>query len=258
MLCSVLISNFNKSKYLEKCLNSVIKQTHDHVEIIFSDNGSNDASIEIASKFSNIRILKTKRSTDFPALNQIEVILKAFDSSNGDYIFLLDSDDFFEKDKIEKIIKYKSVSDMELIYDIPRLYIDENNTKPFKSKTFYNPFRSWPIIFPTSSISFTRKFFLNFRNFLFEKKYEKLEIDARLNIFSYLEKQSVLFNEILTNYNQNTNGIMSTYKKFNKNWWERRQQAHNYLSKICIMKNYQSKKNLDYYFTNFINKLIKN
>ena len=169
MLCSVLISNFNKSKYLEKCLNSVIKQTHDHVEIIFSDNGSNDASIEIASKFSNIRILKTKRSTDFPALNQIEVILKAFDLSNGDYIFLLDSDDFFEKDKIEKIIKYKSVSDMELIYDIPRLYIDENNTKPFKSKTFYNPFRSWPIIFPTSSISFTRKFFLNFRNFLFEK-----------------------------------------------------------------------------------------
>ena len=60
MLCSVLISNFNKSKYLEKCLNSVIKQTHDHVEIIFSDNGSNDTSIEIASKFSNIRILKTK------------------------------------------------------------------------------------------------------------------------------------------------------------------------------------------------------
>ena len=51
---------------------------------------------------------------------------------------------------------------------------------------------------------------------------------------------------------------MSTYKKFNKNWRERRQQAHNYLSKICIMKNYKSKKNLDYYFTNFINKLIKN
>ena len=49
-----------------------------------------------------------------------------------------------------------------------------------------------------------------------KKKYEKLEIDARLNIFSYLEKQSVLFNEILTNYNQNTNGIMSTYKNLIK------------------------------------------
>ena len=48
MLCSVLISNFNKSKYLEKCLNSVVKQTYDRVEIIFSDNESSDASIEIA------------------------------------------------------------------------------------------------------------------------------------------------------------------------------------------------------------------
>lgn len=258
MLCSVLISNFNKSKYLEKCLNSVVKQTYDHVEIIFSDNGSSDDSVAIASKFTNIKILKTKRSTDYAALNQIDVILKAFESSEGDYIFLLDSDDFFEKDKIEKIIKYKSVSGMELIYDIPRLYMDENNTKLFKSKTNYNSFRSWPIIFPTSSISFTRNFFLNFRDFLFEKNYEKLEIDARLNIFSYLEKQSVVFDEILTNYNQNTEGIMSNYKRFNKNWWVRRQQAYNYLSKICVMKNHKFKKNLDYYFTNLINKLIKN
>ena len=51
---------------------------------------------------------------------------------------------------------------------------------------------------------------------------------------------------------------MSNYKRFNKNWWERRQQAHNYLSEICVMKNHKFKKNLDYYFTNLINKLIKN
>ena len=41
--------------------------------------------------------------------------------SKGDYIFLLDSDDFFEKDKIEKIIKYKSLNNSEIIFDIPRL-----------------------------------------------------------------------------------------------------------------------------------------
>ena len=78
MFCSVLISNFNKSKYLEKCLNSVKNQTYKNTEIIFSDNGSTDDSISIASKFTNIKILETERSTNYPALNQIEVILKAF------------------------------------------------------------------------------------------------------------------------------------------------------------------------------------
>ena len=108
------------------------------------------------------KILKTERSTEYPALNQIEVLVNAFEMSKGDYIFLLDSDDFFEKDKIEKVIKYKSLNNSEVIFDIPRLYKDEKNSKIFKSKSFYNPLRSWPIIFPTSSISFTRKFFFKF------------------------------------------------------------------------------------------------
>ena len=258
MLCSVLISNFNKSKYLEKCLNSVKNQTYDKIEIIFSDNGSTDNSMSILSSFTDIKILKTERSTEYPALNQIEVLVNAFEMSKGDYIFLLDSDDFFEKDKIEKVIKYKSLNNSEVIFDIPRLYKDEKNSKIFKSKSFYNPLRSWPIIFPTSSISFTRKFFLNFRDFLFEKKYEKLEIDTRLNIFSHIERKRLLFDQILTNYNQNNDGIMSKFKKFNKNWWHRRFQAHEYLNKICTMKNYKVNKNFDYYLTNFIYEMLKN
>ena len=55
MLCSVLISNFNKSKYLEKCLNSVKDQTYDKIEIIFSDNGSTDNSMSILSSFTDIQ-----------------------------------------------------------------------------------------------------------------------------------------------------------------------------------------------------------
>ena len=102
MFCSVLISNFNKSKYLEKCLNSVKNQTYKNTEIIFSDNGSTDDSISIASKFTNIKILETERSTNYPALNQIEVILKAFGSRKEIIFYFLDSDDFFENDKIEK------------------------------------------------------------------------------------------------------------------------------------------------------------
>ena len=104
--------------------------------------------------------------------------------------------------------------------------------------------------FILQALSFTRNFFTNFKEFIFEKNYEKLEIDTRLNIYSHLEKNRTLYDEILTNYNQNSEGIMSTYKKFNKDWWHRRFQAHEYLNKINLKRNYQINKKLDYYITN--------
>ena len=74
ILCSILISNFNKSQYIERCLNSLIEQTYKNIEIIFCDNNSTDNSIEIASKFKKIKIIKTKRISNYPAINQIDVI----------------------------------------------------------------------------------------------------------------------------------------------------------------------------------------
>ena len=103
MFCSILISNYNKSKYLEKCLNSVFNQTYNDYEVIFSDNNSSDRSYEISSKYSNLKILQSERSSNSSPLNQINVIEKAFNISKGEYIFLLDSDDYFEQTKLEKI-----------------------------------------------------------------------------------------------------------------------------------------------------------
>ena len=256
MFCSILISNFNKSKYIERCLNSILSQSYKNFEIIFSDNESTDNSLEIASKFYGLKILTIPRSSNSPALNQIEVLNKAFVESKGEFIFLLDSDDFYEKNKIEKIIEYKKKENCEFICDVPRIYYDENNSKNFRVKSFFTTLRSWPIIFPTSSISFTRDFFLRFKNFLFENEYNKLEIDFRLNIFAYIEKNNQILSEkTLTNYNQTSDGIMSNYKKFDKNWWKKRLQAHMYLHKIQNNKNLKLNKNLDYYITSLINKI---
>ena len=107
MFCSILISNFNKSQFIERCLNSLINQSYKNFEIIFSDNGSTDNSLEIVSKFNGIKVIKTPRFTNSPALNQIDVLNNAFLISKGEYIFLLDSDDFYETNKIEKIINHQ-------------------------------------------------------------------------------------------------------------------------------------------------------
>ena len=253
MLCSILISNFNKSQYIERCLNSLIEQTYKNIEIIFCDNNSTDNSIEIASKFKKIKIIKTKRISNYPAINQIDVINNAFFHSKGKFIFLLDSDDFFEKGKIEKVINFHKKYKKDFICDVPSLFYNKKKIKNFKTNSVLKSFRTWPIIYPTSALSFTRKFYINFQNFLYSNNFNKLEIDFRLNVFANIDKKISKLNDKLTFYNQTQNGIMSSYKKYDKNWWERRMQAHHFLKKIMIQKNLKYERNLDYFCTYFIN-----
>ena len=83
-----------------------------------------------------------------------------------------------------------------------------------------------------------------------------MEIDFRLNVYAYLENiNHILSEEILTNYSQSKDGIMSSYKKFDKNWWDKRLQAHMYFHKIQNIKKLKLNKNLDFYVTKLINKL---
>ena len=54
---SVLIVNYNNSKYIKQCINSVLKQNYPNIEIIFLDDGSEDKSLEEIKPFKN----KTQR-----------------------------------------------------------------------------------------------------------------------------------------------------------------------------------------------------
>jgi glycosyltransferase involved in cell wall biosynthesis len=58
----VLIVNYNNSKYIKNCINSVLNQNYSNVEIVFLDDGSNDNSLDEIKKFKNkILIAKKKR-----------------------------------------------------------------------------------------------------------------------------------------------------------------------------------------------------
>ena len=52
-LVSVIIPVFNSEKYLEKCLNSVLEQTYENIEIVVVDDGSTDSSSNILKKYSD-------------------------------------------------------------------------------------------------------------------------------------------------------------------------------------------------------------
>ena len=59
-------------------------------------------------------------------------------------------------------------------------------------------------------------------------------------------------NENLTYYRRTENNISSNFRKFSKNWWKRRSQAHEYFRAFCKNNDIKFKKNLDYLFTKFV------
>ena len=99
MKASIVIANYNNSKFIDECIWSLNNQTYRNLEIVFFDDNSSDNSLEVIKKFKNIKIIENKTQTEFGSFNQMNAFKKSIQSSNGDIIFLVDSDDFFRKDK---------------------------------------------------------------------------------------------------------------------------------------------------------------
>lgn len=111
----------------------------------------------------------------------------------------------------------------------------------------------WPTIIPSSSISFTRKFFFKCIKLGIFNNYELLEIDFRINAYSRnIEKNYVILDNNLTVYRNVFGGIMSNIKKFTYIWWTKRLQAHFFMRFIYKIKN----KNYFYINADFIFTLI--
>lgn len=98
---SVLVPVFNAEKYLRECLDSVLHQTLKEIEIILINDGSTDGSLgilkEYAEKDKRAVILNKKNSGYGDSLN------KGLRLARGEYIAIVEPDDFLELDAFEKL-----------------------------------------------------------------------------------------------------------------------------------------------------------
>ena len=78
MKASIVIANFNNSKFIDECIESLNNQTYKNIEIIFFDDNSHDNSLEKIKKFKNVRIIENKIQTKFGSFNQMNAFKKAF------------------------------------------------------------------------------------------------------------------------------------------------------------------------------------
>lgn len=98
---SVVVPNYNCAEYLDKCLEHVVNQTYEDLEIIVCDNASTDNSVEIiqkwADKDSRIKLLTTE-------VNQggLKCYNRMFFEATGEYIMIQDSDDWCHPERVAR------------------------------------------------------------------------------------------------------------------------------------------------------------
>ena len=139
ILVSVLSANYNKKKYISRCLTSLVKQNCKNFEVIFFDDQSTDNSIYVVKKFLsklNIRlIINKKKKCNITAYDQINSYYRASKYAEGKFIAFLDSDDFFDKRKIKNIISYFTLNKEKFfLFDIPKIFFSYKEIKFFKNQ----------------------------------------------------------------------------------------------------------------------------
>lgn len=97
-LVSILINNYNYGRYVGQAIDSALNQTYQKVEVIVVDDGSTDMSREVIASYGDriIAILKENGG-------QTSALNAGFAASSGEWIHLLDSDDLFNPNKVQRI-----------------------------------------------------------------------------------------------------------------------------------------------------------
>ena len=117
---SVCMATFNGEKYIVDQIKSILKQIGENDEIIISDDGSNDNTLNIISEIKDNRINTIKNNYERGYTKNFE---NAIFHSTGDIIFLSDQDDVWKENKVNIMVSVLDNCDL-VVSDA--LFVDED------------------------------------------------------------------------------------------------------------------------------------
>lgn len=130
-LVSVIIPVYNVENYLPECLDSVINQTYQNLEIICINDGSTDKSYDILLEYAknDIRIITFSQANQGLSITRN----KGINTATGKYIYFLDSDDKLALNAIEILVKVTEENNLSLVCFDGKAFYDsdfDNSTYP--------------------------------------------------------------------------------------------------------------------------------
>ena len=130
-LISIIIPCYNDAQFIEQSVLSALNQTYPNLEVIIIDDGSNAETKAILQKLENeVTQLITQENKGQSTARNVGIR-----EAKGEYILVLDSDDFFEPTFCEKAIKFfKNDNTIKLITCYTNRIFDNNEIDVFKPK----------------------------------------------------------------------------------------------------------------------------
>ena len=113
-LIDIILPNFNKSEYLKEAIESVLNQTFQNWKLYIIDDCSTDKSFEILNYYKQnekINILKLKKNKGPSFCRNLGIRI-----SNSNFISFIDSDDYWDKNKLKDQIEFMKTNNLSFTY----------------------------------------------------------------------------------------------------------------------------------------------
>lgn len=238
-LVSVVIPVYNTEKFVKKCVDSILSQTYQNIEVILINDGSKDNSLKVLNEYKNNKKVKIFNQENHGAAYTRNFGLK---KAVGEYITFIDSDDYINKEYIEIYVKnFDKNTDIVLG--------GYNKEFPNKKKMFLHQKSTWDVYRFSATCGKMYK-----RNFLIKNSIEYgntefledvifnlscLFKQAKYKIIKY-SGYNYVYNEasISENYGRNENQIINILNTLK------------YINKLAVDNKYNEEKYLINYYMN--------
>ena len=100
-LVSIVILNWNSMKYIRQCVEGVLQQSYHRIEVVFVDNASSDESLKMCKeRYPSFIFVENTENLGFTGGMNVGI-----NHAKGDYVLLLNTDVFLEKDYVESCVR---------------------------------------------------------------------------------------------------------------------------------------------------------
>lgn len=125
---SIIVPVYNAEKYLGYTISSIIRQTYKNIEIIFVNDGSEDASLQICNNYAKID--QRIKIIDIPNAGVSAARNRGIEEATGEYIQFADSDDVLHQDMTKRLVESMETYQKDLVIcGFQIVKIDEGFTK---------------------------------------------------------------------------------------------------------------------------------
>lgn len=231
-LVSIVLPIYNVETYLNRCINSVVNQTYENIEVILVDDGSKDSCPSICDDWtlrdSRIKVIHKENAGLGMARNT------GIEKATGRYICFFDSDDYIRKDTVEQIVGRVVETRADLVVfgfasvsaqgEVEREVVPRTPKKTYRGKEVLDWFlpnligsdqktggkyglwlSAWCVCYSTSLIARAGWRFASERELISEDVYSLLEL------YGHVESVSVL-SEPLYRYCMNPASLTHVYR----------------------------------------------